>query len=57
MGCTAKVRAALAKVDGVKSVDIDFAAKTATVELGSADVKPEQLIEAIVKAGYGGKVQ
>ena len=57
MGCTAKVRAALAKVDGVKSVDIDFAAKTATVELSSPNVKPEQLVEAVEKAGYGGKVQ
>ena len=44
-------------MDGVKSVDIDFAAKTATVELSSPNVKPEQLVEAVEKAGYGGKVQ
>jgi len=36
MGCPPQVQAALAKVDGVESVNVDFKTKTATVT-GSAN--------------------
>ncbi len=47
--CKARVEKALSAVDGVKSVTVDLAAKTATVT-GSAD--PAQLVKAVTEAGY-----
>jgi copper chaperone CopZ len=45
-------------VSGVKSVVVDFGAKTATVETSSAEATPEKLLEALAKTGlYTGKVQ
>ncbi|MBR3693260.1 MAG: heavy metal translocating P-type ATPase [Erysipelotrichales bacterium] len=51
MHCQARVEKALAAVEGVSSVVIDLAAKTATVEV-SADVSNEALTKAVVDAGY-----
>ena len=44
-------------VDGVKSVKVDFSAKKATVEAGSADVTPDKLLDALKGAGYKGKIE
>lgn len=49
--CAANVEAALKKLDGVKSVNVDLASKTvtikSTVELGNAAIS-----EAVTAAGY-----
>lgn len=41
----------------MKGVKVDFGAKTATVDLSSADATAEKLIGALDKAGYKGKVK
>jgi copper chaperone CopZ len=49
------VRSALANVDGVESVEIDFAAKTATVT-GSSDLSSEDLISALEGTKFSAEV-
>jgi mercuric ion transport protein len=50
--CEIPVRHALRRIDGVKSVDVNAATKTATVDYEAAKVDPEQLIAAINSTGY-----
>lgn len=49
--CQAHVQQALKKVDGVSEVNVDLAAKTATVTL-SKDVPDDMLTAAVADAGY-----
>lgn len=54
--CKARVIKVLEGVDGVKSADVDLAAKTATVEL-SEDVADEILVAAVTDAGYEAEIK
>ncbi len=50
--CPLTVRKAMQGVAGVKSVDVDFDAKTATVVFDPALATPEQIAAASTHAGY-----
>ena len=52
--CVAAVQSALAKVDGVKSVDVQLEGGKASVVTEKGKVSPEQLIEAVsaLPGGY-----
>jgi len=50
--CSARVAKALSRVDGVADAEVNLALERANVEL-SDGVTPQQLIEAVEKAGYG----
>jgi mercuric ion transport protein len=50
--CEIPVRHALRRIDGVKSVDVNAATKTATVDYEPAKANPEQLVAAINSTGY-----
>ena len=52
VACEIPVRHALRRIDGVKSVDVNAATKTATVDYEPAKVNPEQLVAAINSTGY-----
>ena len=52
VACEIPVRHALRRIDGVKSVDVDAATKTATVDYEPAKANPEQLAAAINSTGY-----
>jgi mercuric ion transport protein len=50
--CEIPVRHALRRIEGVKSVDVNAATKTATVDYEPAKADPEQLMAAINSTGY-----
>lgn len=50
--CPVTVKRAMAGVDGVRSVDVDFEAKTATVVFDSAATSAEAIAAASANAGY-----
>lgn len=50
--CPITVRKAMEKVKGVKSVTVDFQAKTATVVFDPAVTTPEKIGAASTNAGY-----
>jgi copper chaperone CopZ len=50
--CEIPVRHALRKIDGVKSVEVSAATKTATIEYEPAKTDPDQLVAAIDATGY-----
>ncbi|MEX2124948.1 MAG: heavy metal-associated domain-containing protein [Woeseia sp.] len=50
--CPITVRKAMEKVEGVKSVSVDFDAKTANVVFDPTIATPEQIGAASTKAGY-----
>jgi len=52
VACEISVRHALRRIDGVKSVDVNAATKTATVDYEAAKTNPEQLVAAINSTGY-----
>lgn len=52
VACEIPVRHALRRTDGVKSVNVNAATKTATVEYEPARTNPEQLVAAINSTGY-----
>src|SRR6266567_6347925 len=52
VACEIPVRHALRRIDGVKSVQVSAATKTATVEYEPAKTNPEQLVAAINSTGY-----
>jgi copper chaperone CopZ len=52
VACEIPVRHALRRIDGVKSVHVSAATKTATVEYEQAKTNPEQLVAAINSTGY-----
>lgn len=49
------MRSALASVDGVEDVKLDYGAKTVTVSYGN-DSSPDAMIAALDKAGFGATV-
>ncbi|MEE8467964.1 MAG: heavy metal-associated domain-containing protein [Planctomycetota bacterium] len=55
MSCPPRVRSALASVDGVEDVKLDYEAKTVTVSYGN-DSSPDAMIAALDKAGFGATV-
>jgi len=50
--CEIPVRHVLRRIDGVKSVDVNAATKTATVDYEPSKATPEQLVAAINSTGY-----
>ena len=52
MACEIPVRHALKRIDGVASVQISGAGKTATVDYDPAKTNPAQLVAAINSTGY-----
>jgi Cu+-exporting ATPase len=54
VGCAARVRETLSKVDGVASVDIDFEAKTATLTCAPGKTVSRAAVEkAFAGSPYG----
>jgi periplasmic mercuric ion binding protein len=54
--CPITVRKAMEHVEGVKSVDVDFGSKTATVIFDPAVATPEAIAHASTNAGYPAKL-
>ena len=54
--CAARIEKVLNRVPGVHAA-VNFATETATVGFDSAIATPDQLIAAVVRAGYGASVQ
>src|SRR5690606_19701135 len=52
-GCVRKIEGALRNVPGVMEASVNFADRTAEV---IGDVPPDQLVQAVVEAGYGASV-
>jgi copper chaperone CopZ len=52
VACEIPVRHALRRVDGVKSVGVNAATKTATVDYDPVKTNPQQLVGAINSTGY-----
>ena len=50
--CPITVRTAMSRVDGVQHVEIDFDAKTATVEFDPSATTAEEIAAASTNAGY-----
>ncbi len=50
--CPVTVRTAMEQVSGVKSVTVDFDAKTATVVFDPAQARPDAIAKASADAGY-----
>ncbi len=50
--CPITVRTAISRVDGVRSVEVDFGAKRATVSYDPARATPEVIAAASANAGY-----
>lgn len=50
--CPITVRTAMSRVDGVRSVEVDFDAKRATVIYDAARATPEAIAAASANAGY-----
>jgi copper chaperone CopZ len=51
------VRSALASVDGVEEVEIDFAAKKAHVAVAADPPDNAALVAAVEKAGFGAEIE
>ncbi|HME87699.1 MAG TPA: cation transporter [Chthoniobacterales bacterium] len=52
VACEIPVRHALRRIDGVRSVNVNAATKTAKVDYEPAKANPEQLVAAINSTGY-----
>src|SRR5215208_430613 len=55
--CVRRVERALSKKDGVTEASVNFAAEKASVAYDPAATSADELIEAIMKAGYGADVR
>lgn len=55
VACPITVKKAMERVDGVKSVKVDFDAKTATVVFDPSTATPDQIGEASTNSGYPAK--
>ncbi|RZJ31202.1 MAG: heavy-metal-associated domain-containing protein [Flavobacterium sp.] len=53
IGCAKTIESKLSKMDGVKSANVDFDKKTATVEFDSAKQSPEKLAVAVEAVADG----
>jgi P-type Cu+ transporter len=51
--CAARIEKGLSKVEGVSSVNVNFAMERATVEFDDSQVNPEKFEDVIIKLGYG----
>lgn len=51
--CVAKVEDALKGVKGVFGASVDLEAGTAEVDFDDARTSPEDLVDAVMRAGYG----
>ena len=51
--CQANVDRAVAKLDGVKSVNVSLLSKSMVVEYDEAKVSEEQINQAVISSGYG----
>lgn len=51
-GCAARLQKVLAAISGIQSAEVTFSAEHASVEFDSAKILPEQIQEAIEKAGF-----
>jgi mercuric ion binding protein len=54
--CPITVRTAMSRVDGVRSVEVDFDARRATVSYDPARTTPEAIAAASADAGYPAQV-
>jgi mercuric ion binding protein len=54
--CPITVRKAMQGVEGVKSVDVDFGAKTVTVVYDPAETTSDAIAQASTNAGYPAKL-
>ena len=54
--CAFTVRTALKKLDGVKEAKVSKAENQAVVDFDPAKVTPQQMVDAINKAGYRGSL-
>lgn len=55
--CVDKIERAIKAVPGVVSVDVDLTARSADVQLAASQSGGEDLIAAVVNAGYGASIQ
>lgn len=55
--CTAAIRIALKKLDGVKEAKVSYPDMRAVVDYDPARVTPDQMVAAIVKLGYKARVK
>jgi P-type Cu+ transporter len=51
-GCSSAVEKAIARLDGVQSVNVNLPAEKAFVEYDPAQTAPDQIAEAVENAGY-----
>jgi copper chaperone CopZ len=56
-GCEVGVRTSVKKLDGVEDVKVSHTDAVATVKYESAKVTPDQIVEAIKKAGFEAKLE
>jgi copper chaperone len=52
MGCVNKVKTGLENTSGVEGVEVSLEQKRVTVQYDDTRIQPDQLKEAIKKAGY-----
>jgi Cu+-exporting ATPase len=55
--CVDKIERALKAVPGVVNVEVDLPARSADVQLSASQSGAEDLVAAVVSAGYGAQVQ
>lgn len=54
--CTVTVRMSVKKLDGVKEATVQLDEKRARIQYDPAHVTPQQLADAVTRAGYGATV-
>ena len=54
--CPVTVKAAMSRVEGVRSVEVDFESKTATVTFDPAVTTADEIAQASANAGYPAQV-
>lgn len=54
--CSMLIKMNLEDIDGVESADSDFASGETKVVYDAGRVTPDQLVQAVVAAGYGAEV-
>jgi Cu+-exporting ATPase len=54
--CVDKIKRALRAVPGVTEIDVDLSSKRARVSVAESHTTNEDLVAALVNAGYGAKV-
>lgn len=54
--CVDKIERAIKAVPGVVNVEVDLAARSADVQMSASQSEAEDLVAAVVNAGYGAAV-